>query len=108
MQIRKAKWVWLNQSAQADEYVAFYDTFSIEENEKCKLLISAAGDYNVFVNGVLVAFGQYPDFSHYKVYDEVDISGYLQKGKNERFNNIQNHIYYQYNYFPFHLVYYLV
>ena len=36
----------------------------------------------MFVNGKFVESNQYPDFEHYKIYDQVDITPYLKKGEN--------------------------
>ena len=47
------------------------------------LRISCDSDYAVFINGSYVSSGQYGDFEHYKIYDEIDISSSLKKGKNE-------------------------
>lgn len=44
--------------------------------------ISADSNYAVYVNGVLAASGQYPDFPHYKIYDEIDLAAYCTPGRN--------------------------
>ena len=80
--MKRAKWIWLNQEAKSDEYAVFQDTFNVDKTNDTVLKISALGDYNVYVNGEFVAFGQYADYAHYKVYDEVDISSYLKTGEN--------------------------
>lgn len=80
--MKKAEWIWLNKQAESDEYGAFYDEFTLSDTQGCKIRISVAGDYNLYVNGNFVSFGQYADFAHYKVYDEIDISSYLKKGEN--------------------------
>ena len=81
--MKKAEWIWLDKKAQADEYAAFYDVFDASAADGAKIKISVAGDYNLYVNGRLAAFGQYPDYQNYKVYDEVDVSAFLRDGKNE-------------------------
>ena len=81
--MKKAKWIWLDKQAESDEYGAFYDEFYVSEVEGVIAKISVAGDYNLYLNGQLISFGQYPDYAHYKVYDEIDLSSYLQTGKNE-------------------------
>ncbi|MBE5739390.1 MAG: hypothetical protein E7349_00885 [Clostridiales bacterium] len=81
--MKKAEWIWLNKQPESDEYGAFYDTFHVDKIAKTTMRISVAGDYNVYINGTLVAFGQYADFAHYKVYDELDVSSYLKEGENE-------------------------
>ena len=81
--MEKAEWIWLNKQPESDEYGAFYDTFNVEKGTNATMRISVAGDYNVYINDKFVAFGQYADFAHYKVYDEIDVSPYLKEGKNE-------------------------
>ncbi len=81
--MKTAQWIWLDKKAEADEYGVFYDEFFVDSKDGAKLKISVAGDYNLYVNGQLASFGQYPDYAHYKIYDELDISSYLREGKNE-------------------------
>ena len=81
--MKTAEWIWLDKKAESDEYAAFYDEFFVGEPNGAKIKISVAGDYNLFINGTFVAFGQYADFVDYKVYDEIDASKYLRAGKNE-------------------------
>lgn len=76
-----AKWIWLHNEQSRDEYGEFFAVFtSDKENAVCR--ISCDGDYTLFVNGSAAGSNQYGDFEHYKIYDEIDISSYLQKGKN--------------------------
>ena len=44
--------------------------------------ISADSNYAIYLNGNFAASEQYPDFPHYKVYDEIDITKFCKKGKN--------------------------
>ncbi|MBR6556567.1 MAG: hypothetical protein IKT60_03960, partial [Clostridia bacterium] len=44
--------------------------------------ISADTDYAVYLNGSLVAFGQYPDYPDRKIYDTVDLTDKAKIGKN--------------------------
>ena len=62
--MKRAKWIWLNQEAKSDEYAVFQDTFNVDKTNDTVLKISALGDYNVYVNGECVAFGQYADYAH--------------------------------------------
>ena len=77
---KKAKWIWQSAEARADEHVEFFTRFGYFGEERALLRISADSDYGVYVNGVLVAHGQYGDFPHYKVYDEIDVTAYLRQG----------------------------
>ena len=80
--MQQAKWIWANTPVQADEYVTFYDEFTYSSGF-VKMDISVAGDYAVYINGVLVAFEQYPDYEHYKVYDSLDVTPWLKTGNNQ-------------------------
>jgi len=76
-----AEWIWENASPQNDEYAEFRAVFAA--GEKTMLRISADSNYAAYLNGALAAFGQYADFPHCKVYDEVDISACCRAGENE-------------------------
>lgn len=76
-----AKWIWEKGGQSPDTYVDFYDTFSYEQGE-VSIKISADSNYALYINGSFVNSGQYPDFPHYKVYDEIDITKNLKKGEN--------------------------
>ena len=81
MKPEKAKWIWLNSETKKDEYAVFLQDFEVRE-QKTVLKISADSNYTVWVNGKMAGFGQYPDYPHYKVYDELDISNFVVDGKN--------------------------
>lgn len=77
----KSDWIWCDEKFGKNEYAEFYDTVTYS-GERAVLKISVCGDYTVFINGRYVASNQYADFSHYKVYDEVDITDFLVTGEN--------------------------
>ena len=77
----KSEWIWDNLTFSENEYAEFYDTFNWEDG-KTLVNISVCGDYTLFVNGEYAESNQYGDFPYYKVYDSVDITPYLKKGKN--------------------------
>ena len=79
----QAKWIWNNKEQKSDQYVEFRTDFQCEENALVLLRISVASNYAVYVNGCFVNSGQYGDFPHYKVYDELDISQYIVNGTNK-------------------------
>lgn len=79
--MERTKWIWADTPVEADEYVTFFDEFVYREGTT-KTEISVVGDYVLYINGELAAFGQYPDYEHYKVYDSLDITRFLQSGKN--------------------------
>lgn len=76
-----SKWIWAESEPQYDSYAEFVDTFEISGNS-ARLFISADSNYTVYVNGLFVDSGQYPDFPYYKVYDKIDITRYCVQGKN--------------------------
>ena len=77
----KAKWIWLDKIGGENEYAEFFTQFDCDGTPAlCRL--SCDGDYTLFVNGEYVASNQYGDFEHFKIYDELDISACLRKGKN--------------------------
>ena len=76
-----SKWIWAAADVQNDQYAEFTDSF-LWLDGSAELLISADSNYAVWVNGVYAASGQYPDYPHYKVYDELDITEFLTEGKN--------------------------
>ena len=78
---KKSKWIWISNELNKDEYGEFFTSFYCESsNAECR--ISCDGDYTLFVNGNMVESNQYGDFEHYKVFDEIDISKYIKRGKN--------------------------
>ena len=81
MPLKNAKWIWATDSAQPDEYAEFLEELDFSGKE-AKLYISADSNYAVYLNGVLCGFGQYADYPHDKVYDEIDVSAYMRRGKN--------------------------
>ena len=75
-----AKWIWINREQNRDEYGEFFAPFScFGKNAVCRL--SCDGDYTLYINGRVAGSNQYGDFEHYKIYDEIDISGFLREGK---------------------------
>lgn len=81
MAFEKSEWIWNSSIFTENEYAEFYDVLDFS-GEKALINISVCGDYTLFVNGKYVASNQYGDFEHYKVYDSIDISDKVKKGKN--------------------------
>lgn len=77
----RSQWIWPVSHAEADSYGEFYDTFDYESGS-VELCLSADSNYAVYLNGVFVDSGQYPDFPHYKIYDRVDLTSHCRKGIN--------------------------
>ena len=76
-----SEWIWIKKECSVDEYGEFFVTFDATKNPT-NFRISCDGDYTLFVNGKYVASNQYGDYEHYKIYDEIDITRYLNDGKN--------------------------
>ena len=79
---QNAKWIWCNGDAQVDEYGEFFTSF-LWQKGKTVCRISCDGDYTLWINGQFVASNQYGDYEHYKIYDEIDITGWLKNGWNK-------------------------
>lgn len=82
----RSEWIWLKESENNYEnyenrHVEFLEELDYEGG-RTLLRLSVCNDYTLFINGRYVASNQYADFPHYKVYDEIDITGDLIKGKN--------------------------
>ena len=78
----KAKWIWKDNIEKEDAYASFFDTFDYDGVD-IKISLSVDGLYAFYLNGELVSFGQYGDYPHYKVFDEIPLDGKAKKGKNE-------------------------
>ena len=78
---KNASWIWYEKNEKKDSYGDFKDTFNFS-GEETFINISCDGDYTLFINGHFVASNQYGDFEHYKIYDTINITEYLNFGKN--------------------------
>lgn len=75
--------VWDKRAQNINAYVRFLSTFTISSPPpSATLAISADSNYCVWINGQPAGFGQYADFPHYKVYDELEVSRFLRPGNN--------------------------
>lgn len=77
-----ARWIWNLQAEGADTYVEFRVDCEFKIEDAVLLRISAHSNYAVYLNGVFVDSGQYADYPHYKVYDELDLGCCLAQGLN--------------------------
>ena len=77
----RSRWIWVKDHSGEDIYGDFRDTFEYSEGSAC-LRISADSNYAVWINGRFVFAGQYADFPHFKVYDEIDIAPFCRPGEN--------------------------
>ncbi len=79
-----SKWIWISERDGVDEYAEFSCRFDARKaGAVCR--VSCDGDYTLLINGAYVASNQYGDYEHYKIFDEIDISGYLREGANDLF-----------------------
>lgn len=76
-----SKWIWPKEESHPDEYAEFIEEIDFNGSD-AELCISSDSNYAVYLNGVLCAFGQYADFPYMKVYDRIDVSKYMRRGKN--------------------------
>ena len=78
---KRSKWIWKDGFEGLDLYCDFYDSFAYTGG-KVKVKISADSNYALYINGALAESGQYADYPHYKIYDEIDITSFCRKGIN--------------------------
>lgn len=77
------KWIWRKNTFNSDSYVRFKKDFTVESlSDKVLIDISCDTFYNLYINSKLVNFGWFFDFDHYKMMDKVDISNFVNEGKN--------------------------
>ncbi len=76
-----SKWIWNKHKSFGDEYCEFYKEF-LFDGTKAFLNISCDSDYTLYINGEFFECNQFFGFEHYKVYDSLDITPFLNKGKN--------------------------
>lgn len=76
------KSIWINSSPAPDEFGEFITEFD-SSTKPCRLYISAGSDYNVFLNGSLLSFGQYSDYPAHRFYDIIELENGLTDGRNE-------------------------
>ena len=77
----QAKWIWIHGENRSDEYAEFIFEFDGDLDRKYSFFITADSNYNVYLNGVLIGFGQPTDYPHYKIYDKFTFDN-VQKGTN--------------------------
>lgn len=81
MSFEKARPIWHREEYTENDFAEFYDVVDYKGGS-ASFCVSVAGDYTLFINGKYAESNQYGDFSHYKVYDEIDITPFLKKGEN--------------------------
>lgn len=81
--MKKAKWIWLSTEQKPDEYVEFDVSFTGDKSKGAYFAVSAKGDYALYREDRLVAFGQYADYPQNKIFDSVDIGKFVRDGENK-------------------------
>ncbi len=81
MSFKKACPIWHSGEYAENDFAEFFDSVNYTGGSAC-FRVSVAGDYTLFINGKYAESNQYGDFSHYKVYDEIDITPFLKDGEN--------------------------
>ncbi len=76
-----SKWIWINSEPQEDTYGEFVSSFEYTGGN-ASVKLSVDSNYVLYVNGSFVASEQYPDYPHYKVYDDIDITKFCKAGTN--------------------------
>ncbi len=77
----KSKWIWIDEANKRDTYGEFYDELYYESG-RVVIRLSCDSNYSLYINGRFADSGQYADYPHYKVYDEFDITPYMNIGRN--------------------------
>ena len=79
-----ADWIFVKDIPKdiCNTYFDYKAEIELEKTENTKIYISASTLYAVYVNGVFVDCGQYADYEEYQVYDELDVSEFVQQGNN--------------------------
>ena len=80
---KNSKWIWNKKEYGEDEYAEFKFNFNADKALGVKIHLACDSNYNLFINGEFVDFGQYADYPDYKFYDTIDITGKVRDGENE-------------------------
>lgn len=74
--------IWLDKERKVNCYVCFQTEFEIKNIEATTFYIASDTKYEFYINGNLVGFGQYDDYPSKKVYDEYNITSFIERGIN--------------------------
>lgn len=78
---KNAKWIWVNNNPQKNEYAYFEEKFNFS-GKKAEFFIAAETDYILYVNGKQAAFSQFAGYPFEKYYDTIDITKFCIAGEN--------------------------
>lgn len=80
---KESEWIFRGSSDSINQYADFLTEFNIESvKEDIYIKLSCDSQYSLYINGRFADCGQYADYSFYKVYDRINITPYISKGKN--------------------------
>ena len=77
----KAKWIWISDTPQKNEYAVFEERLYYRGGDAV-LTLCAETDYVLYVNGAVASFGQFAGYPFQKYYDEINITDLLKAGNN--------------------------
>ena len=77
-----AQFIWHPDGYAINETMEFFKEITITDPQHSRMLLHVNSQYALYINGQYVANDQFPDYEHYRVYDELDISPYLIPGLN--------------------------
>lgn len=78
---QNAKWIWIREQAQKNEYAIFEEHFSWTGGNVV-VKIAAETDYILYVNGRQAAFGQFAGWPFLKYCDQINITEFCREGEN--------------------------
>ena len=81
IKMKSSKWIWCDNSQLPNQYAQFIKDFNVN-SKNVTLYIAADMNYAAFVNGQYIPSFAYSDYPDCRSVDTLDISKYVQNGKN--------------------------
>ena len=81
----KSLWIWPKSSQEKiNQYCQFIREIIISKPIKeAYFYISSNKDYNLYINGSFVSFGQWTDYPNMKSYDKINITEFIKENSNK-------------------------
>lgn len=85
---KESRWIWYEnawnsgQSTGKNEMAYFRRTFNAPANAALTVRVSADSRYRLYVNGISISVGPCKGHQWYTYYEQVDVTPYLQVGRN--------------------------